>query len=281
MALGRHEGKPNTRQSHQANLAAFGFERLGTYAEGAPHLMHVEVFDLLKTLVKRAIDACPGPEVKVLDLGAGEGSVARLWLSQNAMVTAVDLSSAMLTELEAKCGAQAARLKCVTMDASEYLTACDERFDIVSCISFLHHVPDYLALIRLSLQALSRHGIFLTFADPIRYDTLRPAERLFEQVAYTMWRLGRPDVWGGIRRRLRRTRGIYSVDSIFDNAEYHVTRNGVDQDSIIQMLHQNGIWVDVITYWSTQSALFQRLGSLLGCKSNFSVFARKFETLHA
>ena len=275
MGSSRHEGKPNTQQAQQANLAAFGSERLGSYAEGAPHLMHVGIFELLRMLVKRAMDACPGPEVKVLDLGAGEGSATRLWLSQNAKVTAVDLSSAMLTELQAKCGAQAPRLTCVTMDASEFLAVRDERFDIVSCISFLHHIPDYFALVRLSLSVLSGHGVLVTFADPIRYDTLDSAERLFEQMAYAMWRLGRPDVWGGIRRRLRRMRGIYLEDSIYDSAEYHVTRSGVDQDAIAEMLQLNGMDVEVHKYWSTQSALFQRVGTSLGFKSNFAIFAQR------
>lgn len=252
-----------------------GQSDLASYAEGAPHLMHEQLFLLLRTLVKRATDACPGSEVKVLDLGAGEGSVARLWLRQNAKLTAVDLSSAMLTELQAKCAAQADRFRCVTMDANEYLAVCGEQFDVISCISLLHHIPDYLGLIRLSLRRLKPSGVLVTFADPIRYDTLRIIERLFGELAYGMWRLRRPDVLGGIGRRLRRMQGIYLDHSIHDNVEYHITRGGVDQDAIAKMLNLNGMQVEVHRYWSTQLALFQRLGTLLGLENSFAIFAQK------
>jgi SAM-dependent methyltransferase len=267
----------SAQQVQQANLAAFGYDRLDLYAAGAPHLMHEPIMGSLCAMIKRAIDACPGPEIKVLDLGAGEGSVTRLWLSYNTKITAVDVSSAMLAELQSKCGVQSSRLRCVSMGVDEYLAKCDERFDIVSCISFLHHVPDYLQLIRLSLPLLTSSGVLLTFADPIRYDTLRPVERLFEQVAYSAWRLGRPDVLGGIQRRLHRKRGIYLDNSAYDNAEYHVTRNGVDQDAIIHILQSNEMLVELIRYWSTQSQLFQRIGSSLRFESNFAIFARKVE----
>src|SRR5207253_10760835 len=132
--------------------------------------------------------------------------------------------------------------------------------DIISCISFLHHVPDYMTLIRQSVKLLNDPGVFITLGDPLRYDTLSIPERAFQQLAYTFWRVGRPDVWGGISRRLRRMRGIYLEDSAYDNAEYHVTRNGVDQDAIADALRADGLEVEIQKYWSTQSKLGQRLG---------------------
>lgn len=94
-------------------------------------------------------------------------------------------------------------------------------------------------------------------------------------MAYATWRLRRPDVIGGINRRLRRMRGIYIENSVYDDAEYHVTRNGVDQEAIVKLLRQSGMQVQVLKYWSTQSPFFQSLGSFLGFKSNFAIFAEK------
>lgn len=259
----------------QANLAVFGEKRLEAYSEGAPHLMHAPLLQLLIQQMKRAVASCPGPDVRVLDLGAGEGSVTRYWLSLQAHVTAVDLSAVMLAELQSNCGPRASRLRCVAIDVGEYLAACDERFDIVSGISFLHHIPDYLELLRLSLSVISRPGVLLTFADPLRYDTLRPADRWFEQLAYAVWRVGRPDVLGGIARRMRRMRGIYLQDSPWDNAEYHITRSGVDQEAIARLLRLQGMRVEVHRYWSTQSGFFQRLGGFLGFLSSFGILAHK------
>lgn len=164
--------------AQKANLVAFSHERPNVYAEGAPHLMHASAMHRLQRLIRRSVEACTEPEINVLDLGAGEGSVTRLWLSyNNTRVTAVDLSADMLAELYAKCEKQAVRLQCVAMDVNEYLANCKERFNIVSCISFLHHVPDYLGLIKLCLPLLSQTGVLITAEDPIRYDTLHTSHQ--------------------------------------------------------------------------------------------------------
>jgi hypothetical protein len=83
------------------------------------------------------------------------------------------------------------------------------------------------------------------------------------------------DVISGLGRRLRRRRGIYIEDSVHDNAEYHVTRNGVDQDAISKLLNAEGFECSIVTYFSTQNPVFQILGTLLGLKNTFAVTAKK------
>ena len=83
------------------------------------------------------------------------------------------------------------------------------------------------------------------------------------------------DLIGGAKRRFRRARGIYLENSSHDNAEYHVTRNGVDQDAIVHLLRLEGFDCELIRYCSTQSSLFQWLGSVLRIENTFCVIAQK------
>jgi hypothetical protein len=97
---------------------------------------------------------------------------------------------------------------------------------------------------------------------------------MYNNLAYFSWRIFKGDVIGGLKRRWRRSRGDYLEDSIHDNAEYHAVRNGLDQEAICQLFESHHFDCQIIRYYSTQSALFQSIGSRLGLKSVFAVIAR-------
>lgn len=94
-------------------------------------------------------------------------------------------------------------------------------------------------------------------------------------MAFFLWRITKGDAYGGLKRLLRRSRGIYLPDSMHDNAEYHVLRNGVDQDAICKCFKENDFDCDLISYFSTQSRFFQFLGATLGMKNTFAVIAQR------
>ena len=98
---------------------------------------------------------------------------------------------------------------------------------------------------------------------------------MFSTLAYFSWRVLKGDVLGGFKRRLRRRRGIYLEDSMHDNADYHVTRNGVDQDAICRLFEERGFDYNTVRYFSTQSRLSQRMGSALGLRNTFAVVAQR------
>ncbi len=60
-----------------------------------------------------------------------------------------------------------------------------------------------------------------------------------------------------------------------DNAEYHVVRNGVDQDAIARWFDTEGFDCEIVSYFSTQSSLFQPIGSTLGFDNTFAVVAKR------
>lgn len=259
--------------AQRANAQVYGSDHLTEYVETTPHLSHPAVTGLMLNQMRLAISLCPASPARVLDLGAGEGSVTRYWLALGVEVTAVEQSPAMMAELAARCAEYGDRLRCATMEVEAYLSECREQFDILSCVAFLHHVPDYAGLLELALRRLRKTGVIVIFADPLRYRSVPWSHRLFQQLAYAAWRLRRPDVLGGIGRRIRRMRGVYLPESAFDNAEYHVTRGGVDQDAIAAVLEDHGLRVEIVRYWSSQSALFQRIGGRLRLTSDFGVLA--------
>jgi hypothetical protein len=55
--------------------------------------------------------------------------------------------------------------------------------------------------------------------------------------------------------------------------EYHVVRNGVDQDALVALLEPLFTDVRLRTYWSTQSKLLQRVGERTRWRSDFSIVA--------
>ncbi len=265
------------RVASRANAAAYDAELAAEYIDGAPHLKHAKLRDLYAEMVveifqhAKASSAVP----RVLDLGAGEGSVTLPMLELGAEVTAVDLSSEMLTRLKKKCEAFGDKLTVRCEDIEQTLRNDATEFDIVTANSFLHHIPDYMAMLRSVIPRLSAHGQFFSFQDPLKYSTLVPGTRLFDQLAYASWRLGKSDVLGGMSRWMRRARGTYREDSLHDNAEYHVLRGGVDQDAITGLFTDAGFDCRVVSYFSTQSRIFQPIGKLIGVKNTFAFVAKR------
>ncbi len=261
----------------RANVAAYDEAMTRDYARGAPHLKHPSLRRLQQALIGRIMVRArlSATEPRVLDLGAGEGSVTRAFLEQGAAVTAVDLSRSQLAALEERCRAFGPRLQTHCADADAFLESAAGPWDIVVATSFLHHVPDYLALVRRLTPLLAPGGELFTFQDPLRYDSLAPPTRAFSAATYGVWRLAQGDVVRGLGRRVRRTWGIYLDDSVHDNSEYHVTRGGVDHGALVSQLSDAGFDVEVVPYFSTQTPLFQWVGERLGLENTFALLARR------
>ena len=262
-----------------ANVSAYDAEATNKYIDGAPHIKHSSLRKLYGKLLVRIFDSAKKhTEIpKVLDLGAGEGSVTLPFLELGAKVVAVDISDSQLDALKTKCKHFGAMLEIRCEDINDILINKSEKYDIIVVNSFLHHVPDYVGMIIEAVTVLNPHGQFFSFQDPLRYDSVGKATMMFSKLAYFSWRVFKGDVIDGLKRRLRRAHGIYLEDSIHDNAEYHITRNGVDQEAIYEMFKEHGFDCDIVSYFSTQSRFFQLIGAVLGIKNTFAVIAQKHQ----
>ncbi|MDP1624573.1 MAG: class I SAM-dependent methyltransferase [bacterium] len=260
-----------------ANDLTYNAEATKTYIDGAPHIKHASLRTLYGKLVVQVFDDAKKHAnlPKVLDLGAGEGSVTLPFLELGAKVVAVDISNGQLDALRVKCERFGDMLEVRCEDINITLKHKSAKYDIVVLNSFLHHVPDYMGMIKEIVTVLSPYGQFFSFQDPLRYDTVGKATMTFSQLAYFSWRVFRGDVLGGIKRRIRRARGIYLEDVLHDNVEYHVIRNGVDQEDICEFFREHDFDCRVVPYFSTQSRLFQPIGALVGMKNTFAIIAQK------
>ncbi|MDD4933805.1 MAG: methyltransferase domain-containing protein [Methylacidiphilaceae bacterium] len=260
----------------EANARSYRDLARERYIEGAPHIRHGSLAKLYEGLLNDVFSHAARQTARpvVLDLGAGEGALTQKALALGATVTAVDVSESQLNQLRSECSECAARLETIQADglsAIDLLRKEGKQFDVVTAISFLHHVPDYLGLLRQATALLAPHGQVLTFQDPMRYDSLPRWNKAFGRVSYVTWRLGQGDVFAGAMRYLRRRRGVY-YDA--DNVEYLVVRNGVDQEAIARLFTELGLRSELMRYFSTQSPFWQRVGEQVGAVNTFSVRAR-------
>ena len=271
------------RVAAAANDLVYDRKDAKTYIQGAPHIKHASLRNLYGKLLLDVYDVAVShtPHPKVLDLGAGEGSVTLAFLELGVDVVAVDISRRQCDNLLEKCEKYSARLEVQCADVNDFLNQSDAKFDIIAINSFLHHIPDYLGLIDRALDLLNPNGQFFSFQDPLRYDSLSLATRTFKNLAYGSWRITRGDVLGGMRRRLRRSRGIYHEDALEDQAEYHAMRNGVDQDAIRALFEKRNFDCQIVKYFSTQSPVFQPIGAALGMKNLFGIVARAGNSPHS
>lgn len=131
-------------------------------------LIHPEIYNqneqkrLISTLKKvNNLVSDPSDRVKkALDFGAGTGNVTGKLLKMGYHVTAVDLSVEMCHILEKKYAdfVKSERLVVVN-SAIEDLVFSESTFDLITCYSVLHHLPDYVNAVRHLSFFLKKGGV--------------------------------------------------------------------------------------------------------------------------
>jgi SAM-dependent methyltransferase len=208
----------------------------------------------------------------VLDVGAGHGSFTEPLLAYGCAVTATEMSAPSLEAIRATYGGND-RFSAVH-DPDGTLGTLDGRtYGLVLFASVLHHIPDYRAAIDAAAARVAPGGAIVTLQDPLWYPTLGRADVLLSQVSYLWWRIGQGNYRRGVRARWRRVRGTFDETSPSDMLEYHVVRQGVNQDIVHDTLASQFKDVRLIRYWSTQSRVWQRLGDIAGATNTFASVA--------
>jgi 2-polyprenyl-6-hydroxyphenyl methylase / 3-demethylubiquinone-9 3-methyltransferase len=266
--LGRHQdrGSVVTAQDsfHDAQHA---------YEPGSPHLRHPQIRNAvtrdLQGLVGRARDR--HGRCRVIEIGAGHGTFTETLLAGGAQVTVTEASQASAALLQERY-AHDSRVQVFYDSTGEETLDLVGPFDLVVCVSVLHHIPDYLRFIDALTDRVEEGGAFYSVQDPLWYPRIGAAVHAAHMAAYFAWRVPQGDLWRGIGTRIRRLRRVYD-DSPSDLVEYHVVRQGVDEEAIAEHLRAKFSDVDVFRYWSTQSPALQTLGQLTRMRSNFGVVA--------
>ena len=93
-----------------------------------------------------------------LDVGAGTGNLTGKLLRMGYKVTAVDISAEMCAILQTKYNAYLKNSKLTIINSPiENLTFNVGKFDLITCYSVLHHLPDYVTALR-NLSVLLKKG---------------------------------------------------------------------------------------------------------------------------
>jgi ubiquinone/menaquinone biosynthesis C-methylase UbiE len=148
---------------YQANVSVHRLE--AQYYE----LLHPEVFskqeqkrinNKLKTIDRLVMDN----QKSALDVGAGTGNLTGKLLQMGYKVTAIDISPEMCAILRRKYEAYMKNSKLTVINSPiENLTHDAGKFDLITCYSVLHHLPNYIA-------ALSNLSVFLKKGGVIYID---------------------------------------------------------------------------------------------------------------
>ncbi len=144
---------------HQANISVHHLE--AQYYE----LLHPEVYSKQEqkriTAKLKMIDKLVTDNRKMaLDFGAGTGNLTGKLLHLGYTVTAVDISQEMCGILQKKYFAymQSKKLTVVCSPIEE-LTFEEGQFDLITCYSVLHHLPDYVGALRCLSVFLKEGGV--------------------------------------------------------------------------------------------------------------------------
>lgn len=143
----------------EANVEVHRFE--AKYYE----LLHPEVYNkqeqkrIGSTL--RVIDELVADnQRKALDFGAGTGNLTGKLLRMGYRLTAIDISAEMCTILRKKYKTYLEAKKLTIINSAiENVSFGKGEFDIVTCYSVLHHLPDYVDVVRRLCVFLKKGGL--------------------------------------------------------------------------------------------------------------------------
>ncbi|MDQ1029182.1 SAM-dependent methyltransferase [Streptomyces umbrinus] len=241
------------------------------YASGSPHIRHHTIRDRLIGDLHALVQQVPdrNGQCRVLELGAGHGTFTDHLVAAGAQVTVTEMSEPSV---------RFHRNPHVTViHDKEGTAACQAGpLDAVVCISVLHHIPDYLGTVKQLIERIVPGGAFLSAQDPLWYPRRSRMSLCLDRNAYFLWRLGQGQLRRDLAtrlRRLRRLRGVYDDANEADMVEYHVVRDGVDEDALRDLLAPAFARVEVRRYWSTQSGLLQAAGERLFPPTTFGLVA--------
>jgi SAM-dependent methyltransferase len=243
------------------------------YRAGSPHLKHWHLYQRLLDRLRTVLDDLRARNLpwSVLDIGAGHGSFSEPLLAYGCRVTATEMSRPSLEVLHDRYGTND-RFSGLLDDGS-LRNLVGEQFSLVLFASVLHHIPDYETAVATAASRLLPGGTFVAFQDPLWYPTMGRRDRMLSRVAYYSWRIRQGNYGRGVRTGLRRLRSTYDERDASDMVEYHVVRQGVNQERVRAILADRFREVDVIPYWSTQSGFWQTVGEAVGAQNTFGIVA--------
>jgi SAM-dependent methyltransferase len=242
------------------------------YLRGSPHLRR-PLYERLVTTIRQQLMslAQAGLPLTVLEFGAGHGGFTEPALAFGCEVTAVEMSQASIVELQQRFGQNSSFS--ASYDPDGDLVGFSGSYSLVLYVSVLHHIPDYMASLDRATKYLLPGGSLISLQDPLWYDRVPRRALGLNFLGYALWRVRQGDIGRALTTRVRRMRGVFDESNPADMVEYHVVRNGVDEEAILELCQSRFDDAHLHRYWSNQSPQIQWLGDRLHLTNTFGVVA--------
>jgi ubiquinone/menaquinone biosynthesis C-methylase UbiE len=152
-------GEDLRERVHEANVAVHRFE--ARYYE----LLHPEVYGKqeqkrINSILKTVDQLIKDNQKRALDFGAGTGNLTGKLLRMDYTVTAIDISAEMCAVLKKKYNAYLKAKKLIVINSPVEDVSFDiGEFDLITCYSVLHHLPDYVGAIQRLSVFLRKGGV--------------------------------------------------------------------------------------------------------------------------
>lgn len=215
-----------------------------------------------------------GLELDVLEIGAGHGGFTEPVLAAGCQVTAVEASRPSLRTLERRYGHNPGFRAVFDPDGS--LDGVSGRHSLILIVAVLHHIPDYVTFLDRVTRFMEPGGTLLTLQDPLWYARLPRLTHALNRGGYYLWRLGQGNAKQALSTLSRRVRGVHDPTNPADMVEYHVVREGVDEQAVKAAIQDRFGTVTLLPYWSNQLGPMQRAGDRLGLANTFGVLATDY-----
>jgi SAM-dependent methyltransferase len=244
------------------------------YMAGSPHLKHPRlrqiIVETLQGVIQRIADR-QGGICRVLEVGAGHGTFTDHLVATGATVEVTEMSLPSAAMLQRRFRHN----KAVTIieDPDGSAASCGGPVDVVVCVSVLHHIPDYLSAVGGMLSRVTTGGAFVSFQDPLWYPRRTTLSRFIDRAAYLSWRITQGEFSRGVATTARRIQGKLDESREADMTEYHVVRNGIDEEALASLLSSRFASVIMKPYWSSQGHLAQTIGSRAFSPNTFALVA--------
>jgi len=245
------------------------------YVVGSPHLRHLPLNIVVRQMIADAVREIVARQgtCEVLEIGAGHGVFTETVVGAGGTATVTEMSKPSCDFLSEKFRDTAGVRVLYDPDGNAALRD-GALYDVLLFISVIHHIPDYLGSITsLCGSVLRPGGTVVTFQDPLWYPRQTRKARTLSQVSYFAWRVTQGEFRRGLKSRWRRLRGVYDENEPSDLVEYHVVRDGVDEERLERLFREHFSQVEIKRYFSTQSPLFQRLGDKHFPPNTFGIVA--------
>lgn len=144
---------------HEANIELHRLEAKSY------EFIHSEIYNKreqkrINSTLKRVNKIICNNQKRVLDFGAGTGNLTGKLLHMGYEVTAIDISTEMCELLKNKYKNYLENKKLRVINSKiEDVSFNKEEFDLITCYSVLHHLPDYVDVIRKLTFFLKKGGI--------------------------------------------------------------------------------------------------------------------------